>query len=772
MYNAELFCGQYYIYTLQLLEYLLEEAGEALAQTAGANRGEWLKFLQKTLEKEEEIVPGSIVVVQPGDHFFSGQKFAEQMGLKNANQLRRDFLKLPNGESNGYLYPGLGPLFAPEEIRVGQKNIVPRLGGIVEYSARRSGFFDGRGVLFYVFFQWHCLPFEYVQKLKGVLPGSEYDGLVSITGRLRDIRISPPLLPDVVELARRYFDLYGRIISNREAVETLFAYRRSLSKGMEHAIAPIEHKLIGDVLRTLSCFYTFEEPAEQEAAACRSTAKLTLYEFPQCGSAQEDAGTRGDEWDAAVRELLGEEYHHRAVTDRIRDAVRELDSECYNRDDWAQLTSKLDAANVTDRSGRYESDIWRYENRVAASAVETAGGTLILPYRKIIDAMPGDLPGADRFDFSDTGEPLRYDACRALFEPELQNLRNRAQQRAAAAGHPEGPEEKACVTSAAALPAEGGPRYRLTLRFIDYFSGLALRELFQQTLAPDEKNIRGSVIPLLLCKGRLAAFAGGEEAEALQERFDVAGTYDPAGPELVRRVREAIFSLYENLVPPDESGPGALAINTAVFAGCGLFILTGDRCGSAHRPMLLLEKRWRVSEKTGDLCYPSAGSCNYFTAPAYANPAQYRRLCENPAAFAAYAPLLPREANPFETARRELFEELFLPVKTEELHLISFGVDEDRLLHQFSFLYEAEETAEEILQRADYASASEEGRTFAVPFSRRVLGLLLENYVFEPGASYALGRLMVLKADLLWENTGNGGQTEQGRTQDVRDGNK
>jgi hypothetical protein len=759
LYNAELFCGQYFIYSLQLSEFLLYEARQALKDSAGVSKEAWFKSLQKRLDDmwksklkadDENSFKRSILSPSSGTHYFSSDKLALQMGKNGGKKLRDEFLLLPNTTEKLYQYPGLVSLLKSDRGYVGQPEFVRNMSKVVHYAVHTSNFFNDRNILYYVFFQWHHMPYEYLRHIKDLdlIAKDDFDNMVSITGQLRDIRLSPPLLSSTFDLINRYFDLYGRIISDKEVVAALIAFRKTKKDGKKHDIREIEEKLIKDLIQTLRCFYSFLPPENTDSDICQSNTKLTLYEYPQYGSSTED------NWDVSMQELLRQDYYHTLITNKILDTIHELVGEDFKRADWALLVSKLNAANIYD-TGRFESDIWHYGECLSSITVETDGSDLVLPYKKIIDSTSDRLLESWQFIFEDTGEELNFDERMAFFNEEIEELRQGVQTSANKAGYFLS-EEKICVTHIENTQRDGLPVYRMKLRHIDYYIGVAVRNLFKQTLIPSQDNIRSRVIPLLLRLGCLTQFVDDDEATALQQHFTLTEKCDSVSPELIDAIRNAVISLYKGLVRPEETdNPSPFDVNTASFAGCGLFILTGDRIGGVRYPMLLLEKRWKVSEKTNDLCYPSAGSCDYFNSVVYKNPNQYKRLYEDDVAFDKYKQYIPREANPFETARRELYEELFISAKLDDIRLISFGIDEDRLLQQFSFLYETDETAEEILARAVYAVTLEEGKTFAIPFSSRVIRLILKNFVLEPGAAYSLQRLMVLRKNLIWENIGH-----------------
>jgi 8-oxo-dGTP pyrophosphatase MutT (NUDIX family) len=174
------------------------------------------------------------------------------------------------------------------------------------------------------------------------------------------------------------------------------------------------------------------------------------------------------------------------------------------------------------------------------------------------------------------------------------------------------------------------------------------------------------------------------------------------------------------LYDPDLTTEGFEDTEAFVFlAGCGVWVISDDN-------YLLVSRRGNkksVLEKPGDIGYSAAGSC------------EYTNRLSNESNIKEY------EANPFVTAARELGEECNIIVDPEDLTLISFGIDYDRYLQQFSFFYQSDKSAEYLLEKSKTAVSSNEQVLFAVPFTQENITHLLDRLEIEPGAMVSLIRL-------------------------------
>lgn len=308
-------------------------------------------------------------------------------------------------------------------------------------------------------------------------------------------------------------------------------------------------------------------------------------------------------------------------------------------------------------------------------------------------------------------------------------------------------------------------KYTMEVSPIPYFTGVARRDFFIKYLIPEPGNIK-KILVTLLDNGLLSAFLPENECPKTTTEY-AKTTIDsckginlnkiqnyidnhcdqPNIKNLQKFIKKGINKLYQTHVSSniEHMINGDITIHNTgtTFCGCGTFILSSDTGPNGERrPWLLLEKRWRVSEEDGNLCYPSAGSCDFY------NPHDYRDSLEK-YGFAGCLSL-EKEANPFKTAARELYEELRVKAKPSEIQFICFGVDTNRNLQQFSFLFESPETAEKILESANAAIDADEGKTFIVPFRKDIIYAILKQYQLEPAAVYALARLVEIKKDLLW----------------------
>ena len=99
---------------------------------------------------------------------------------------------------------------------------------------------------------------------------------------------------------------------------------------------------------------------------------------------------------------------------------------------------------------------------------------------------------------------------------------------------------------------------------------------------------------------------------------------------------------------------------------------------------------------------------------------------------------------PAQAMAREIQEELGLPApKPEALTLLSLGVDTERYLLQFSYLWETDYTLSQVSRcRRNRAPTAGEQTIFFVPLEPSVCEAFLCQAAFEPGAAYSLMRLL------------------------------
>ncbi len=102
------------------------------------------------------------------------------------------------------------------------------------------------------------------------------------------------------------------------------------------------------------------------------------------------------------------------------------------------------------------------------------------------------------------------------------------------------------------------------------------------------------------------------------------------------------------------------------------------------------------------------------------------------------------DGTPAQAMAREIQEELGLPAPPPEaLTLLSLGVDTERYLLQFSYLWETDYTLSQVSRcRRNRAPTAGEQTIFFVPLAPPVCEAFLRQAAFEPGAAYSLMRLL------------------------------
>ncbi|MDR3165804.1 MAG: hypothetical protein LBU13_09525 [Synergistaceae bacterium] len=159
-----------------------------------------------------------------------------------------------------------------------------------------------------------------------------------------------------------------------------------------------------------------------------------------------------------------------------------------------------------------------------------------------------------------------------------------------------------------------------------------------------------------------------------------------------------------------------------LMAGCGVWILSKDN-------FLMFSRRAKVLEKPGNIGYSAAGSCEYTSRLEHG--ARSGEL----------------EANPFLTAKREILEECGLKIDLEKLELVSFGIDYERYLEEFSFFYYASDEAKVLVNSAQGALSQNEQQLFALPFDKDMINMAITNYSIEPGAAVSLLKIWRMRCD-------------------------
>jgi hypothetical protein len=410
----------------------------------------------------------------------------------------------------------------------------------------------------------------------------------------------------------------------------------------------------------------------------------------------------------------------------------------------------------SDDTMRYNSNIHYYDAVDENHFVRFEGLDFALPYYPLIDSTNELLLRQADFVFQadphHTVAPLEV----GPFKPLLETLSIDSRHKAINAGYSGISEYKIYLYEASINPSvKSHPRFVFRAGKSDYFTGIARKDLFARFLVPSVGNLRHPLV-YLLDRGLLPRFVACEDARKLQRLYDDPALESTPGNVRLTKLfakgaiseqvvtdllRYEINRLYTEIIAPsarrDEDGSLHFLDNGSTYTGCGVFVLTADTDEAGNdRPLLLLEKRWKVSEENDNLSYPSGGSCDFYT-PLDNVPFEREDL-------------KGLEADPFKTAARELHEELNILTRPDDLTLISFGIDVNRNLQQFSFLYESPQTAQIILERKRYAGTPREGFTFTLPFDRAVILDILNNYQIEAGAIYSLMRLMDLKAARLW----------------------
>ena len=150
--------------------------------------------------------------------------------------------------------------------------------------------------------------------------------------------------------------------------------------------------------------------------------------------------------------------------------------------------------------------------------------------------------------------------------------------------------------------------------------------------------------------------------------------------------------------------------------GGGVWVITQDN-------FLVLSLRTNVAEEAGKLGYSASGSYGRYTE---------QDTCR-------------QNNTPGLAMCKELAEELGMEgVSPQDLTLISFGIDLNRCLIQFSYLLTSPLMAEDIFFcRQDFATTADEQMTLFVPLdSPDLCWSLLAQCEFEPGAAYSLVRLL------------------------------
>ena len=740
MIPLKLFCGQYFINTLHVIEFFQKLMLQANRDKSGYDRKEWLERLEK-LNNDENT--GAI----EGD---SSPRNGKKGWYSKGRYNKFSFVKLAQLDEEGYASTRLqnysDKLFSPKifvngKVNIGELEIEisKKMVNLVKYATQTSGFFNNHVVMYYLFSQWHYIELSFLKELGIELTEDERQSI----SKLCTCQIMESTLTETKEVIDRYFETYARLISDPDIVRKMLQFEYDSDKNIRGLkIERINAKLFKQLYKLAECFYTRKMLSAKVASVCESpqifpdNKDITLYQ-------------------ASMSMLFGEKYEQIEIANKVLTAIKAADGTKDLAERFEEVTNRLHTATLVSEKGKFLSNIFEYKESVKTWHDPSGTFPMVLPYFPIIDSTAEQT--FKNMDFTFTRIDELYNANQFInpFQDQISILYNKEKAKAKANGYDNTTsEEKLCLIRGQIESSSSTAHVFFDIGHIDYFTGVARRNLFTDFLLPTENNLNRNVLPFLLENNSLVQFLENSKAAIkLQAQYNKRERLSDDGQHaVIDHLKTTILDLYSKYVKSNSLvvlSDKALEISGGSFAGCGTFILTGDRKDGIRYPLLLLEQRYMVSEKANNLCYPSAGSCDYYSSDIY--PYIYKsskgaELLKN------RSNELTLEANPFLTSKREMFEELAIFAQIDEIELISFGIDQDRLLQQFSFLYQTDKTAAEIMRYAQDAETPNEGKTFAIPFSKNVIQLVLENYVLEPGAVYSLIKLMELKSELLWEN--------------------
>jgi hypothetical protein len=645
-----------------------------------------------------------------------------------------------------------------------------KLASLVRFVTKDSGFFDGLNLLYYLFYRWHRIDYSHIRAVEEADVRLPYrDDLMDVLHLLEE-RLLGVDTPDVVALIDEYFEYYARFISDVRVINALeYSYHTCRKYN-----SPAEtERMLRDLWAVHRAFYQVGECAPKEAdrrsrgrgtqiSRClNATRSVWMYEKPRIPD--RIPYTHDPTWEGSFINAFAAAVERRRRTHAVLSGLTKLAAPgtAFTQKDCEELELLLETANMTPRElRRFASNIHHYD-AVKDDAAEGGrfarfdGLNFSPPYYPLIDSTPGAMLRRGNFVFEIDPTHLIPPLEVGPFKPLLDDLFADSRLKAIGAGYPGISEFKiylyGCERDDGAVP-----RHTFKAGKCDYFTGVARKDLFSRFLVPSVGNLRQPLL-YLLERGTLPEFVFLAVAKTAQERYlEMAGEgdspnvrlgrlfaeYPDLETKLTELLRNKIDEMYASIVKASHvlGEKGALRIldNGSTYTGCGTFVLTGDRDAEGRaRPFLLLEKRWRVSEENDNLSYPSGGSCDLYVPDDHVPQQEYEYLKEF-------------EASPFLTAVRELREELNLICAPEDLELVSFGIDVNRNLQQFSFVLETPQTASRVLERKRFAATPREGFTFFLPFERQAIYSILNNYQMESGAVYSLMRLLELKKHLLW----------------------
>jgi len=669
--------------------------------------------------------------------------------------------------------------------RAKDARVTPNLDRLVRFVTKDSGFFDGINLIYYLLYRWHRIDYSHIWAIEKdgvVLPYR--DELMNVLKLLEERRLGFDV-QEVLVLIDEYFEYYARFISDARVIEALdYSYHTC----WQYNSPARTEAMLRDLWAVHRAFYTL---VTSPSAHSRGPHKGRAIQSQRCIS-----GSRGvwlqeapripdrlpyaacATWAGSFENAFASAVERKKRTDKTLTNLRKLadGGAIFTPANCDELQLLLETANMTPgEHSRFNSNIHYYDAVDEDLFVGFEGLEFAPPYYPLIDSRPGALLNQDNFQFDVDPAHLVPPLEVGPFKPLLDDFHAAARYHAINVGYPGISEFKiylyCCEADGSGEGGDGdadgkgggdsgggrpATHYTAKAGKSDYFTGIARKDLFSRFLVPSVGNLRQPLL-YLLEQGTLPELVPLRVARDAQERYNrLAEKGGPSNvrlsqlltdnpelePELMGKVRDNVDEMYARLIAAshrrDEQGGLHFLDNGSTYTGCGTFVLTND-CDAAGRPRpyLLLEKRWRVSEENDNLSYPSGGSCDL-----YLPDDNVPQDCEL---------LKELEANPFLTAARELREELNLMCSPGDLELVSFGIDVNRNLQQFSFVLETSQSAQRILERKDYATTPREGLTFFLPFQRQVICDILNNYQMESGAVYSLMRLMELKADKLWQ---------------------
>jgi hypothetical protein len=681
--------------------------------------------------------------------------------------------------------------------RVRDLCITTNLASLVRSVMMDSAFFDGLNLFYYLFYRWHRIDYSHIRAVEEAGVQLPYrDALVSVLRLLEERRLSFDV-QEVVALMDEYFEYYARFISDPQVVEALdYSYYTCWKYN-----SPDEtERMLRDLWTVHRAFYRMEKaapPTADDPSAGRGVQARRCLSPRRAREPQSERNRKprdavwmcegpripdrmpyatGATWESSFTNAFAAVVERKRRTAVALTGLKELvrRNTIFTKSNYKNLELLLETANMTPRDTTlFASNIYCYDT-VRAAAEEGrfphfAALSFSPPYYPFIDSLPDALLGCNNFTFE--AEPAhRIPSLEAgPFKPLIDDFINDSRLKAINAGYEGISEFKIYLHGCErddGTPSGGGsprssPHYTFRAGKCDYFTGVARKDLFSRFLVPSVGNLRQPLL-YLLEHGTLPEFVLQSAARTAQRRYqEMADEGDPPNvrlsrlfasdpaleAELTRLLRDKIDELYARVVAAShtlgERGAIHILDNGATYTGCGTFVLTGDRdAEGCDRPYLLLEKRWRVSEENDNLSYPSGGSCDLYVPD------------DRVPQTAEWEALKELEGSPFITAARELREELNLICRPDDLQLVSFGIDVNRNLQQFSFVLETDHSAQHILDRKHFAATPREGFTFFLPFERRVICDILNNYQMESGAVYSLMRLLELKSHRLWPSEG------------------